>query len=331
MDSEYRRIIQLSIVAIALCSYSLYAFFQLYLRPEINAVSVKASYSPKALPHLSVIDTRAIPHNADIARTDSAIQDPTFRAKFETFRNERVEFDTDKSPILEAVSKAEYQAEFLREIEAHSKMAIAAIAAATPQAGSDIANRQRDAESPSPPPVQPDVARKYRKQPMATREGSEPQDVAPTLLQRTTPITIFEGSNIPTAAPPLEASSPEVSAAPVVSLRPVTRPNSMAVRDTRSVRPPSSRQTPKLATQTETVASSADYLNMPPMTGVIIGVFETPNGSWALLEDGRGKISILREGDRLGNGTISNIRNGRLVLNGGGQEIFLGSGLTVAE
>lgn len=341
MASEYRRIFQLSIVAIVLIFYSLYAFFQIYLRPEINATSVTAVYPSKELPHLSVNDTQVIPHNADIVRTENAIQESALRAKIEMFSDEPVEFDADKYPMLETASKAEHQAESLRKIEVHTQMAIVAITATTAQAGSNMANLQRDADKPSLPPVQPNVALKYPKQPMVTREATELQDVDPTLVQRTNTISLFEGHNIPAAAPhqvlqrsapPLEVASPEVTAAPVVSRRPVARPNSMAVWVTRSVRPPSSRQTPKLAAQTSAVATSAEYAgqrrsNMPPMAGVIIGVFETPSGSWALLEDIQGNIAILREGHRVGNSTISKIRNGRLVLNGGGQELFPGSGL----
>lgn len=339
MSGEYRRIIQLSVVAIALSSYSLYAFGQLYPRPEIKLENVEA---PRGLAQASIGAAEVIAHETYTSSTKNPAQNLALHTGLETFYNEPVNLDTEKSPVFETVAKAEHQAEFLRKIAVHTKIAVAAIEAATAQAGGDIINLQLEADSPLAPFTLPYVTLEVPKQRMATGEAHDLQGIAPISAQSATPIiefTTFEDSNIPVAVqhqmPQRSAHSLEASAAPFVTLRPVTRPNSIAALVPRPAMTSSLRSTTlEPATPTAAVAPLTKYarqgrLDQPPTAGVIIGVFETPDGRWTLIESSRGKILILQEGDRVGNSIISEISNGHVILNDAGREVFLGIGDTL--
>lgn len=136
----------------------------------------------------------------------------------------------------------------------------------------------------------------------------------------------------------IQAPAPEAPltfAAPNVSQRPVARPSSLiaaspdaepaqpeaeirlaASSASQELLPAPEPEVAEATTQAPTPANRGRDLSGIRL-GKILGLFETTSKRWALVEGEAGRINVLEPGDMIGDGVVSSISNGSMIISVG--------------
>lgn len=339
MNNEYRRIVQLSIASVVLSAYSIYAF------SEVDPILKNISGGENVVPIQNGVWMR-LPENVQnnaSSQIDRDSQDPKFHEGLEGFPDQTGYFENVPTLMFDNVDRGEAQEERRRLMSTYTQMAVLAIRAARTQSGSSTPKVQSDVEISDIVTGQTDLifnnVQKYK----STPRKLEITEIRQTQNLSEASVTEFikledRNMNIPVAIHHQEARGSnlhqDMSAAPLTAIRPAARPDRIASHVSSYTDSLASQE--KTETHSETISVtllSKDhiqvYSNSSHSTGVIVGVFETPHGQWALLENESGEISLLREGDRAGNRTVLKIKNGNIILNDNGGDIFLQTGDTL--